>query len=222
MTPTDDWGEVDDYIVDQLLGDDDALDRALAANAAGGLPSIDVSAPQGKMLHLIARIAGARRICEVGTLGGYSTIWLARALPPGGTLVSLELDAHHADVARANVARAGLADRVDIRVGGAATSLAAMRDAGEGPFDLFFIDADKQSNVGYVAMALEMAHPGTVIIVDNVVRDGAVIEADNTDPAIDGTRKLYAAVAAEPRLSATVVQTVGSKGWDGFLLARVV
>lgn len=215
------WRDVDDYIAGHLLGPDAALDAALAANAAGDLPAIDVARVQGKFLHLLARIAGARRILEIGTLGGYSTIWLARALPAVGRLVTLELEAHHAEVARGNIARAGLADRVELRIGPAIESLEAMIAAGEPPFDLVFIDADKPSNVAYLNAALALSRPGTSIVVDNVVREGGILEADSDDPRIAGTRALFAAVAAEPRLSATAVQTVGTKKWDGFLLAVV-
>jgi len=213
------WTAVDDYIAAHLLGQDDALAAALAANAEGGLPPIDVSAAQGKMLHLFARMAGARRILEVGTLGGYSTIWLARALPDGGQLVTLELEPHHAEVAQGNIARAGFADRVDIRVGPAAESLDAMVADGEGPFDFVFIDADKPGNVVYLKAAIALSRPGTTIVVDNVVREGGILEAASDDPRIQGSRALFEAVAAEPRLSATAVQTVGAKKWDGFLLA---
>jgi predicted O-methyltransferase YrrM len=215
------WGAVDRYIGDHLLGSDPKLDAALAANAAGGLPAIDVSPPQGKMLHLLARIAGAKRVLEVGTLGGYSTIWLARALPEGGKLISLEVSPHHAEVARANIASAGLAAKVEVRVGPALETLAGMRAAGEGPFDLVFLDADKENNANYVQAALAMTRKGSVIIVDNVVRDGGILDPDNTDPMIVGTRRLYEMLAHEPRLSATAVQTVGSKQWDGFVLALV-
>lgn len=215
------WRAVDDFVADHLLGSDPVLEAALSANAAGGLPPIDVSAAQGKMLHLFARMMGARRILEVGTLGGYSTIWLARALPDGGSLVTLELEPSHADVARANIARAGLADRVEIRVGPAADSLATMVAAGEGPFDLVLIDADKPSNTLYLRAALAMTRPGSVIVVDNVVREGGILDPSSNDPRIQGTRALFEAVAAEPRLSATAVQTVGAKKWDGFLLAVV-
>lgn len=218
---TTEWDRVDDYIAAHLLGDDPALESALAANAAGGLPAIDVSAPQGKMLHLLARMCGARRILEVGTLGGYSTIWLARALPADGRLVTLELEPHHAEVARANIARAGLAARVEVRIGPAIESLDAMIAAGDAPFDLVFIDADKPSNVAYLQAALALTRPGSTIVVDNVVREGGVLEAGSDDPRIQGTRALFEAVAAEPRLSATAVQTVGTKKWDGFLLAVV-
>lgn len=216
-----DWNRVDDYIADHLLGGDPALAAALAANKAGGLPAIDVSATQGKMLHLFARMMGARRILEVGTLGGYSTIWLARALPEGGSLVTLELDPHHAEVARANLAHAGLADRCDVRVGPAVETLASMQAAGEGPFDLVFIDADKPGNTAYVRAALAMSRPGTAIIVDNVVRNGGILDPQSRDASVIGTRRLFEMVAAEPRLDATAIQTVGAKHWDGFLLALV-
>jgi len=213
------WSAVDDYIGAHLLGQDEALEATLAANAAGGLAAIDVSAAQGKMLHLFARMAGARRILEVGTLGGYSTIWLARALPEDGQLVTLELEPHHAEVARGNINRAGLAELVDVRAGRAIETLDAMIAAGEGPFDLIFIDADKPNNVAYLRAAIALGRPGTTIVVDNVVRAGGVLDADSADPSIQGTRALFEAVAAEPRLSATAVQTVGDKTWDGFLLA---
>lgn len=212
---------VDAYIVERLGLVDPVLDATLAANAAGGLPSIDVSAAQGKMLHLFARMIGARRILEVGTLGGYSTIWLARALPDDGRLVTLEIDPRHAEVAKSNLDRAGVGDKVAVRVGRAADTLAAMVAAGEGAFDLVFIDADKPGNVAYLQAALELTRPGATIVVDNVVREGGVIDAASTDPRIIGSRALFDAVAAEPRLTATAIQTVGAKHWDGFLLARV-
>jgi len=214
------WQAVDDYIADKLLGADDALATTLANNERQGLPPIDVSAAQGKMLFLLAQMAGAKRILEVGTLGGYSTIWLARALPEGGTLVTLELEAHHARVAQENLESAGLAGRVDIRVGPAVQSLAAM--TGEAPFDFVFIDADKQSNVRYVDEAIRLGRPGTTIIIDNVVRDGGVLDADSDDERIVGTRALFDMLSGNPRLDATAIQTVGAKGWDGFVLARVL
>ncbi|MGV7120941.1 O-methyltransferase [Sphingopyxis sp. 550A] len=213
------WQAVDDYIAGKLLGDDDALAAALANNAAQGLPPIDVSAAQGKMLFLLAQTEGAKHILEVGTLGGYSTIWLARALPQGGALVTLELEAHHAAVARANLERAGVADKVDIRVGPAADSLAAM--APGAPFDFVFIDADKQNNALYVDEAIRLGRSGTTIIVDNVVREGGVLDANSGDERIEGTRALFDRLSADPRLDATAIQTVGAKGWDGFVLARV-
>ena len=215
------WAAVDGYVADRLLPPDAALAATLAANAEAGLPDIDVSPAQGRMLHLFARMTGARRILEVGTLGGYSTIELARALPADGRLVTLELEPHHAEVAVANVARAGLADRVEVRVGPAADTLAAMRAAGEGPFDLVFIDADKPSNVAYLAAALALSRPGTTIVVDNVVREGGILDAASADPRIRGSRALFDAIAAEPRLTATAVQPVGVKKRDGFVLAVV-
>jgi len=214
------WAQVDDYIEVKLLGGDPALDSALAANAAGGLPAIDVSPVQGKFLHLLALASGAKRILEVGTLGGYSTIWLARALGEGGRLVTLELEPRHAEVARGNIDRAGVSDRVDIRVGPAADTLAAMVAAGEGPFDLVFIDADKPGNTVYFDHAVRLSRPGTVIIVDNVVRDGGVLDPDG-DAAIKGTRALFDALAEDERVTATAMQTVGAKKWDGFVMAVV-
>ena len=219
--PDPQWVAVDAYIAGHLLGDDPVLSGVLAANAAAGLPDIDVSPPQGRMLQLFARMTGARRILEVGTLGGYSTICLARALPDDGRLVTLEIEPHHADVARANIAAAGLAHRVDVRTGVAIDLLADMVAQGEPPFDLIFIDADKPSNVAYLRAAIALSRAGTTIIVDNVVREGAVLDAASDDPRVIGTRALFEAVAAEPRLTATAVQTVGTKKWDGFLMAVV-
>ena len=213
------WQAVDDYIAGKLLGVDDALAAALLNNAAKGLPPIDVSAAQGKMLFLLAQIAGAKRILEVGTLGGYSTICLARALPGDGQLVTLELDPHHAAVARANLVRAGVSNKVDIRIGPAADSLAAM--VADVPFDLAFIDADKQNNALYVEEAIRLGRSGMTIIVDNVVREGGVLDANSGDERIEGTRALFDRLSADPRLDATAVQTVGAKKWDGFVLARV-
>jgi predicted O-methyltransferase YrrM len=215
------WADVDRYIADKLLGEDPALEAALVANHAAGLPPIDVSPAQGKMLHLLARSLGARRILEVGTLGGYSTIWLARALPPGGQVVTLEVLPHHAEVAQANLEQAGVADRVDIRVGQARGLIEQMVADKVEPFDLFFIDADKESNADYLRLAIQLSHPGSIIIIDNVVRDGGVLDPDSKDPMIQGTRRLYDALAQTPQVSATAIQTVGLKGWDGFVLARV-
>lgn len=215
------WAAVDDYIAGHLLGDDLVLDAVLQANAAAGLPAIDVSAVQGKMLHLLARGMCARRILEIGTLGGYSTIWLARALPQDGHLVTLELDSHHAEVARANLSRAGLSDRVEVRVGPAARTLEAMIAAGGAPFDFIFVDADKEGYPDYLRAAMRLSRPGTMIVFDNVVREGGVLDPDHADPRVQGTRALFEAMAAEPRLSATAVQTVGAKKWDGFALAIV-
>ena len=213
------WDRVDTYIGEKLIGDDPVLAATLAHNAENGLPPIDVSAAQGKMLYLLAQMAGARRILEIGTLGGYSTIWLARALPDDGALVTLEVDHMHARVAQANLDRAGLSDRAEIRVGPAMDSLAAMTDVA--PFDMVFIDADKQSNVDYVAEAIRLGRSGTTIIVDNVVREGGVLDAASDDARIQGTRALFDFLQSDPRIDATAVQTVGAKGWDGFVLARV-
>ncbi|SHK26383.1 Predicted O-methyltransferase YrrM [Pseudonocardia thermophila] len=213
------WTTVDRYWTEQLHDADPVLDAALAANAAAGLPAIDVSPAQGKLLHLLARQARARRILEIGTLGGYSTIWLARALPPDGILVTCELNPHHAEVATANLARAGLADRVDVRIGPALDTLVAL--PADEPFDVAFVDADKPSNTDYFRQCLRLVRPGGTIVVDNVVRGGAIVDADSTDRNVLGTRQLAEAVAAEERVDATVIQTVGSKGYDGFLLALV-
>ena len=211
------WTAVDDYIADRLLGRDEALAATLAANAQAGLPDIDVSPAQGRMLHLFVRMTGARRVLEVGTLGGYSAIELARALPAEGRLVTLEVDPHHAATAQANIVRAGLGDRVEVRVGPAADTLRTL----EGSFDLIFIDADKPSNVTYLREALRLSRPGTTIIVDNVIREGGVLDAGSADDRIRGTRALFDGIAAEPRLTATAIQTVGVKKWDGFVLAVV-
>jgi len=210
------WAAVDHYIGDKLLGADDALSAALA-NAAGGLPDIDVSPAQGKLLHLLALAAGARRVLEVGTLGGYSTIWLARAVGDGGRVTTLEIDPHHADVARANLAAAGMEARAEVLTGAALDTLARL----DGPFDLIFIDADKENNAAYVREAIRLSRPGTVIVVDNVIREGGVVDTASEDPRIRGTRALFDYVSSEPRLTATAIQTVGVKKWDGFLLAVV-
>ena len=215
------WSAVDEYLVAMLVKPDAVLEKALAESDRGGLPGINVSACQGKLLNLMARMVGARRILEIGTLGGYSTIWLARALPPSGRLITLEYSQRHADIARANIARAGLQDRVDIRVGRALDTLPVIAKESPEPFDLVFIDADKESNRDYLGWALKLSRPGTVIITDNVVRDGRVIDPENRDPTVVGTRRFLDALADEPRLSATGIQTVGSKGWDGFTLAIV-
>ncbi len=212
------WQDVDDYYGGLLLPADPVLDAALEANAAAGLPAIDVTPAQGKLLHLLARSIGAQAILEVGTLGGYSTIWLGRALPAGGRLVTLERDPRHADVARANLARAGLDGVVDVLVGPALDTLPTLT----GPFDLVFVDADKQSNAEYLALALERTRPGGVIVVDNVVRGGRVVDPGTDDAAVAGTRRFAAALAAEKRVDATVIQTVGGKGHDGFALAFVL
>ena len=214
------WNAVDDYLA-QIVQQDEALDAALAANAAAGLPAIDVSPAHGKMLHLFARMARARKALEIGALGGYSTIWIARALPAGGRLITLEADERHASVARANVARAGLADKVEVRVGAALDSLPAIEAEGLAPFDFVFIDADKENNANYLAWALRLSRPGTTIVVDNVVRDGRILDAASQDSDVIGVREMFEMMQGEPRLSATAVQTVGAKGWDGFALAVV-
>jgi predicted O-methyltransferase YrrM len=192
------------------------------ANEKAGLPPIDVSRLLGKFLNLLVRISGARRVLEIGTLGGYSTIWLARALPEGGRIVSLESDPHHAGVATMNLHNAGVLDRVDMFIGRAIDSLPILEASGDGPFDLIFIDADKESYAEYLDWALKLSHPGTVIIADNIVRDGKVVEPDSTDPRIQGVRRFNEKLAAEPRLSATALQTVGPKGYDGLALALVL
>jgi predicted O-methyltransferase YrrM len=216
MTTLHEFDQIDAYLNGVLLPPDPALDQALADSDAAGLPQIAVAPNQGRMLKLLAQMAGARRILEIGALGGYSTIWLARALPPDGRLVSLESVPKHAEVARANLARAGLADRAEVRVGRALDLLPTL----EGPFDFTFIDADKPSNPDYFAWALRLSRPGSVIVVDNVVRAGGVADPHG-DPSVQGTRRMFEAIAAEPRVEATAVQTVGSKGWDGFCLIRV-
>ncbi|MGY3336054.1 putative O-methyltransferase YrrM [Streptomyces filamentosus] len=215
------WNDVDAYLTDLLVPADEALTAALADSAAAGLPEIAVAPNQGKLLHLLAQVQGARRILEIGTLGGYSTIWLARALPDGGRLISLEYDPRHAEVARGNLARAGLADRAEVRTGPALDTLPLLEEEGAGPFDLVFVDADKANNPHYVTWALKLSRPGTLIVVDNVVRGGRVAAEDPADPAITGTRAMFDLVAREPRLDATAIQTVGAKGHDGLLLARV-
>ncbi len=218
----DQWAAVDAYLAETLVQPDAALAAALADSAAAGLPEINVTPNQGKLLHLLARAQGAQRILEVGTLGGYSTIWLARALPPNGRLVTLEVDPKHAAVAQANLARAGVADVVEIRLGPALDTLPQLADEGAEPFDFIFIDADKPSNPEYFAWALRLSRPGSLIVVDNVIRGGAVVDAASIDPAVQGVRRLHELMAAEPRVSATAVQTVGDKGYDGFALTLVV
>ena len=218
----DQWTAVDAYLCDRLVSSDAALDGALQATAAAGMPAISVAPNQGKLLHLLARCISARRVLEIGTLGGYSTIWLARALPADGRVVTLEIDAKHAEVARANFARAGLADRIELRLGPALDSLAQLEREGGAPFDFVFIDADKQNNADYFARALKRTRPGGLIVVDNVVRNGAVADAASTDAGVLGTRRLFDLMAAEPRVSATAFQTVGSKGYDGLAIARVI
>jgi predicted O-methyltransferase YrrM len=215
------WNDVDDFVSARFVQADSALDAALAASKAAGLPEINVAPNQGKLLMLLAQAMGARRILEVGTLGGYSTIWLARGLAPGGSLVTLEANPDYAKVAGANLARAGIADRVEIRVGRALDTLPQLAADGAGPFDLVFIDADKPPTAEYFQWALKLSRPGGVIIVDNVVREGAILDADSEDRMVQGIRRFFDAVAAEPRVDATVIQTVGGKGHDGMAILRV-
>jgi predicted O-methyltransferase YrrM len=222
MIDQEQWSAVDRYITDLFVSPDNALDAALAASAAAGLPSINVSPNQGKLLHLLARLQGARRILEIGTLGAYSTIWLARAIPNDGRLITLEANAQHAEVARANVARAGLSSIVDVILGPALQTLPRLAAENRGPFDLIFIDADKPSTAEYFAWALSLSRSGSLIIVDNVIRDGAVIDSASSDASVQGIRRFNEALAAEPRVMATAIQTVGSKGYDGFAMAVVV
>ena len=215
------WTAVDRYFGDLLFPPDEVLDAALTASESAGLPAIQVTPALGKLLHLIARMTGARRVLELGTLGGYSTIWLARALPDGGSLVTLEADEKHAEVARANLARAGLTTLVELRLGRALDTLPQIAAEARAPFDLVFIDADKANIPDYFAWALRLSRRGSVIIVDNVVRGGAVADPATTDANVRGVQRFAEALAAEPRVSATVVQTVGAKGYDGFSLAIV-
>jgi predicted O-methyltransferase YrrM len=215
------WTAVDHYLSDLVVQPDASLDAALEASTAAGLPAISVSPTQGKLLEILARILGAKRILEIGTLGGYSTIWLARALPSGGRLITIESDAKHAEVARANIARAGFAEMVDVRLGAALDTLPQIDAERGGAFDLIFIDADKPSIPEYFAWALKLSRVGSLIIIDNVVRDGAVIDVASHDASVQGVRRLNDVMAAEPRVSATVIQTVGSKGYDGFAVALV-
>lgn len=217
----DQWSAVDNYVDQQLIGDDPVLNATLQAASDNGLPEINVTPSQGKFLHLLALAGGARRVLEIGTLAGYSTIWLARALPVGGSLTTLEANPRHAEVARANIERAGLADIVDIRVGPALDTLPILVDEGAGPYDLVFIDADKANNANYTDWALRLTKPGSVIIVDNVIRNGGVIDETSDDPSVVGTRALFDLLNDDQRLSATAVQTVGGKGYDGFVMAVV-
>jgi len=228
-SPQQRWTAVDGYIAEHLLPADAALDAAVADSAAAGLPPISVTPNQGKLLQLLARMQGARSILELGTLGGYSTIWLARALPPGGRLVTLEAERRYAEVAQVNIARAGLAELVELRIAPALETLPQLVDEGAGPFDLIFIDADKQNNPGYFEWALKLSRPGTLIIVDNVVRDGAILDPDADDPTVGnegirGVRRFYEQAGAQVEqgsVSATAIQTVGAKGYDGFALVLV-
>ncbi|HVU44948.1 MAG TPA: O-methyltransferase [Terracidiphilus sp.] len=216
------WTAVDRFFEEHLVSTDPALEAALAANRRAGLPEIDVTPLQGRFLELLVRMSGARRALEIGTLGGYSTLWMARALPEGGSLLSLELDPRHAEVARGNLKAAGVAGRVEVRVGRALDSLDALIAAGSEPFDLIFIDADKSGYPGYLDRALKLARPGTVIVGDNVVREGKVANAASRDANVQGVRRFAELVGQEPRLRATVLQTVSTKGYDGFLVAVVI
>lgn len=215
------WTDVDRYF-GRLIPPDPAAEAALEANRKAKLPAIDVTALQGMFLELLVRISSARRVLEIGTLGGYSTLWIARALPENGSMISLELEPRHAEVARANLKNAGVLGRVEIRVGHAVDSLRALDSSGTEPFDLIFIDADKSGYPDYLAWALKLARPGTLIVADNVVREGKVIDPNDPDPNVQGVRRFTDLVAAEPRLRSTVLQTVGSKGYDGFALSIVV
>jgi predicted O-methyltransferase YrrM len=215
--PLDVWVAVDRYLGDLLAPTDAQLDAALAANRAANLPAIDVSRLQGKFLQVLVQMLQPRRVLEIGLLGGYSTIWMARALPAGGRITSLEYEPRHVEIARRNLENAGVVDRVDIRMGAALDTLPTLA----GPFDLVFIDADKENNPAYVEWSLKLSRPGTVIMVDNVVRDGEIVDAESPDAEVRGTRTMFERMAAEPRLSATVVQSVGNKGYDGFALGVV-
>jgi predicted O-methyltransferase YrrM len=216
------WVDVDLFIDDMLVQQDAVLKAALAASDAAELPAISVSPNQGKLLHILARGIGARSILEIGTLGGYSTIWLARALPQDGRVITLEAEPKHAAVARANIAKAGMTDRVDVRVGRALETLPLLAAEGKGPFDLIFIDADKHNSPDYFDWALTLARPGTLIVVDNVVRDGKVLDAKSHDPDVIGVRRLFDVMAKDRRVYASAMQTVGIKGYDGFALALVL
>lgn len=215
------WTAVDRYVTDLLIPTDPVLEAALRESDAGGLPQINVTATQGKLLQLLAQLKGARNILEIGTLGGYSTIWLARALPEGGRLITLEAEAKHAKVARANIARAGFAQTVDLRLGPALETLPKLLQEGHGPFDVIFIDADKPNTPNYFQWAMKLSRKGTLIIVDNVVRKGELADAESTDPNVQGMRRFNEVLAQEKRASSTVIQTVCSKGYDGFALVLV-
>ena len=222
MTTTATHADVDQYLSGLFAPHDAALQNALTASAAAGLPEIQVSATQGKLLHMMVRLMKARTILEIGTLGGYSAIWMARALPADGLLVTLEFDPKHAEVARKNLDAAGLSDRVDIRLGRALDTLPQIAGEGLDPFDIVFIDADKESNPDYFTWALKLTRPGSLILVDNVVRDGAVLDADSADVSVKGTRRVLEMMASDPRVSATALQSVGQKGWDGLAMGVVI
>src|ERR1700760_1350610 len=215
------WAAVDEYFAKELIAPDAALEQALADSVAAGLPMIAVSPLEGKQLLVLAQMQNSKKILEIETLGGYSTIWLARALPEDGRLVTCEFSPKHADVAKANIARAGVSHKVEIRVGPALDTLPLLAAEKRGPFDFIFVDADKKNNPGYFEWALKLSRPGTVILVDNTVRDGAVADSKNTDPDITGTRRMHEMIGAESRVTATAIQTVGAKGYPGFTLIRV-
>ena len=215
------WTDVDRYFSEKLIAEDAVLEAALAATQAAGIPAINIEPNQGMLLQIMARMCRARTILEIGTLGGYSTIWLGRALPPDGRLITLEYEMKHAVVARDNISRAGLDGIVEIRIGRAIETLPALQAEGMGPFDLIFIDADKPSNPDYFAWALRLSRPGTVIVIDNVVRDGRVIDEASNASDVLGVRRMIDLIAAEPRVSSTAIQTVGAKGYDGFAIAIV-
>ena len=221
MPPPELWTTVDRYLTETLIPTDPILEAVLAANAAANLPAIDVTPTQAKFLHMLALLQGATRILEIGTLGGYSTIWLARALPPEGHLITLEFEPRHAAVAQKNIFRAGLAHLVEIQIGPAADSLAKLHATSPEPFDLIFIDADKPNNPTYLEWALKLSRKGTLIVVDNVIREGEIADSTSTDPSVTGTRTMFEMIGNNPRLSATALQTVGSKSYDGFALALV-
>jgi predicted O-methyltransferase YrrM len=215
------WSEVDDYIVDRLVPPDPVMDAVLAANAAARLPPIDVSPAQGRFLELLVSMTGSRKVLEIGTLGGYSTIWMARALPEGGRIVTLEANQMHAMIARGNFKRAGVADRVELRAGPALETLPGVERDGLGPFDLVFIDADKPSNAAYLDWAVRLSHRGTVIVLDNVIREGEVVKEESGNGSVEGSRAAFDFLNGQRRLRATALQTVGSKGYDGFAIAIV-
>ena len=215
------WAEVDDYLTRTVVQPEDALEAALLSTAAAGMPPIAVSAPQGKLLALMATMVGATKILEIGTLGAYSTIWMARALPPSGRLVSLEVDPRHAEVARKNIAAAGLDHVTEVRIGAALDTLPMLEREGAGPFDLSFVDADKVNIPAYFDWCVRLSRPGAVIVVDNVIRNGAVVDSRSEDPAVRGVRSLNELLSREAQVSATTIQTVGSKGYDGFSVALV-
>ena len=216
------WKQVDQYFADALIAPGNGFNAAIENNRKADLPAIDVTPLQGKFLELLVRATGAKRILEIGTLGGYSTIWLARAIPEDGIVVTLELEPRHAQIAKQNIAAAGFADLVDVRVGPAAETLAALVKDRTAPFDFIFIDADKASYPEYLQLSLKLSRPGTLIVADNVVRDGKVIEPNHPDPNIQGVRRFTEMISAEPRVSATALQTVASKGYDGFIIAIVL